>query len=90
MCAPGDVVGTRGSAVLIHKLLNHLAGVIQLVKVVLEYVLLPELLKKGLALPQLIILTTGTLKQLGVRERRTEIRKVCSKVFPYIQTNEFP
>lgn len=85
LCAPGDVVGTRGGAVLIHKLLNHLTRVIQLVKVVLEYVFLPELLEEGLPLPQLIILTTGSLKQLGVRERRTEIRKSA-----HILSNAFP
>lgn len=75
MCAPGDVVGTCGGAVFVHELLNHLTRVIQLVEVVLEYVLLPELLEEGLPLPQLIVLTTGTLKQLRVRERTTEIKE---------------
>lgn len=63
LCAPGDVVGTCGGAVLVHQLLNHFSRVIQLIKVVLEYVLLPELLEEGLPLPQLIILTTRALKQ---------------------------
>lgn len=90
LCAPGDVVGTCGGAVFVHELLNHLARVIQLVKVVLENVLLPELLEEGLPLPQLIILTTGTLKQLGVRERTTEIIESAHLAFLHVRHQVFP
>lgn len=62
--SPGDVVGPRGGAVLVHQLLHHLARVIQLVKVVLEDVLLAELLQEGLALPQLVVLPARPLEQL--------------------------
>lgn len=61
---PGDVVGPRGGAVLVHQLLHHLAGVVQLVKVVLEDVLLAELLQEGLALSQLVVLPARPLEQL--------------------------
>lgn len=64
LCTPGDVVRPRGRAVLIYELLDHLTGVVQLVKVVLEYVLLAELLQEGLALAQLVVLLARPLKQL--------------------------
>lgn len=62
--SPGDVVGPRGRAVLVHQLLHHLARVVQLVKVVLEDVLLAELLQEGLALSQLVVLPARPLEQL--------------------------
>ena len=62
--APGDVVWPRGGAVLVNQLLHHLARVVQLVKVLLEDVLLAELLQEGLALAQLVVLLARPLKQL--------------------------
>lgn len=62
--APGDVVWPRGRVVLIDELLHDLPGGVQLVEVLLEDVLLPELLQEGLPLPQLVVLATGPLKEL--------------------------
>lgn len=64
--APGDVVWPRGCMVLINELLHNLPGCVQLVKVLLKDVLLAELLQEGLPLPQLVVLATGPLKELGV------------------------
>lgn len=64
--APGDVVWPRGCMVLINELLHNLPGRVQLVKVLLKDVLLAELLQEGLPLPQLVVLATGPLKELGV------------------------
>lgn len=72
--APGDVVRPRGCVVLIDKLLHNLPGRVQLVKVLLEDVLLAELLQKGLPLPQLVILATGPLKELGVCRKEVSQR----------------
>lgn len=63
--APGDVVGACGCVILIDQLLHDLPGVVQLVKVVLEDVLLAELLQESLSLAQLVILPARPLKQLG-------------------------
>lgn len=65
--APGNVVGPRGCAVLVHQLLDHFAGVVQLVKVVLEYVLFAELLQEGFTLTQFVVLPARPLKQLQQR-----------------------
>lgn len=65
--SPGDVVGPRGRAVLVHQLLHHLSRVVQLVKVVLEDVFLAELLQEGLALSQLVVLPARPLEQLPGR-----------------------
>jgi len=62
--APGDVVGPGGRAVLVDQLLDHLARVVQLVEVVLEYVLFAELLQEGFALTQLVVLPARPLEQL--------------------------
>ena len=64
--APGDVVWPRGCVVLVDELLHNLPGRVQLVKVLLEDVLLAELLQEGLPLPQLVVLATGPLKELEV------------------------
>ena len=64
--APGDVVWPCGCVVLVNELLYNLPGSIQLVKVLLEDVLLAELLQEGLPLPQLVVLLAGPLKELGV------------------------
>lgn len=50
--------------VLIDELLHNLPGCVQLVKVLLEDVLLPELLQEGLPLSQLVVLLAGTFKEL--------------------------
>lgn len=72
--SPGDVVGPRGRAVLVHQLLHHLSRVVQLVKVVLEDVFLAELLQEGLALSQLVVLPARPLEQLpGERAREGKI-----------------
>ena len=71
--APGDVVWPRGCMILIDELLHNLPGRVQLVKVLLEDVLLAELLQEGLPLPQLVILATGPLEELGVcRKQRSQ------------------
>ena len=62
--APGDVVWPCGCMVLIDELLHNLPGCVQLVKVLLEDVLLAELLQEGLPLPQLVVLLAGTFKEL--------------------------
>lgn len=62
--SPGNIVGPRGRAVLVHQLLDHLSRVVQLVKVVLEDVFLAELFQEGLALTQLVVLPARPLKQL--------------------------
>lgn len=64
LCSPGNIVRPRSCAVLLHQLLDHFTRVVQLVKVVLEHVLLAELLQEGFAFPQLVILPTGPLEQL--------------------------
>lgn len=64
--APGDVVWPCGCVVLINELLHNLPRPVQLVEVLLEDVLLAELLQEGLPLPQLVVLATGPLKELGV------------------------
>lgn len=66
--APGDVVWPCGCVVLVNELLYNLPGSIQLVKVLLEDVLLAELLQEGLPLPQLVVLLAGTFKELKERE----------------------
>ena len=76
--APGDVVWSSGCMVLINQLLHNLPGPVQLVKVLLKDVLLPELVQEGRPLPQLVILLAGTFKELkeikvsrmGARMRR--------------------
>lgn len=70
LSSPGDVVGPRGSTVLVDELLHHLTGVVQLVKVFLEDVLLAELLQEGLALSQFVVLLASPLEQLQRRKRR--------------------
>ena len=67
--APGDVVWPCGCMVLIDELLHNLPGCVQLVKVLLEDVLLAELLQEGLPLPQLVILATGPLEELRVYKK---------------------
>ena len=62
--APGDVVWSSGCVVLINQLLYNLPGPVQLIKVLLEDVLLPKLLQEGLPLPQLVVLLAGTFKEL--------------------------
>ena len=62
--APGDVVWSSGCMVLINQLLHNLPGPVQLVKVLLKDVLLPELFQEGLPLPQFVILLAGTFKEL--------------------------
>ncbi len=64
MRAPGNVVRPRGCAVLVYQLLDHLTRVVQLIKVVLEYVLFAELLQEGFALTQFVVLPARPLKQL--------------------------
>lgn len=64
MRSPGNVVRPRGCTVLVHQLLHHFARVVQLVKVVLEYVLFAELLQEGFTLTQFVILPARPLKQL--------------------------
>lgn len=64
LCAPGDVVRARGRMVLVDQLLHDLPGVVQLIKVVLEDVLLAELLQEGLPLAQLVVLPARPLEQL--------------------------
>ena len=64
MCAPGNVVRSRGCTVLVYQLLDHLARVVQFVKVVLEYVLFAELLQEGLTLTQFVILPACPFEQL--------------------------
>ena len=68
--APGDVVWPRGRMILVDELLHNLPGRVQLIKVLLEDVLLAELLQEGLPLPQLVILATGPLEELGVCRRQ--------------------
>lgn len=68
---PGNVVGPRGCAVLVHQLLDDFARVVQLVKVVLEYVLFAELLQEGFALTQFVVLPTRPLEQLWDTTERT-------------------
>ena len=74
--APGDVVWSSGCVVLINQLLYNLPGPVQLVKVILKDVLLPELLQEGLPLPQLVVLATGPLKELRVYKKDLEWRGV--------------
>lgn len=62
--APGDVVWPRGGMVLIDELLHNLPGCVQLIKVLLEDVLLAELLQEGLPLPKLVVLLARTFKEL--------------------------
>lgn len=70
--SPRDVVGPRGRAVLVDQLLDHFARVVQLVKVVLEYVLFAELLQEGFPLAQLVVLPARPLEQLWAgREEST-------------------
>ena len=64
--APGDVVRPCGCMVLVNELLHNFPGRVQFVEVLLEDVLLAELLQEGLPLPQLVILATGPLKELGM------------------------
>lgn len=64
LCSPGNIVRPRSCAVLLHQLLDDFTRVVQLVKVVLEHVLLAELLQEGFAFSQLVILSTGPLEQL--------------------------
>jgi len=73
--APGDVVRSRGGAVLVDQLLDDLAGVVELVEVVLEDLLLAELLQERLALPQLVVLPARPLEELqggGTQRNGTE------------------
>lgn len=67
LCAPGDVVGPRGGVVLVYQLLDHFPRVVQLVKVLLEYVLFAELLQEGFSLTQFVVLLARPLKQLWHR-----------------------
>lgn len=70
LCSPGNVVRPRCCAVLLHQLLDDFTGVVQLVKVVLEHVLLPELLQEGFAFSQLVVLSTGPLEQLWHSQKK--------------------
>lgn len=62
--APGNIVRPCCCAVLVYQLLDNFPRVVQLIKVVLEYVLFAELLQEGLALTQFVVLPACPLKQL--------------------------
>lgn len=71
--SPGDVVGPGGRVVLVNQLLDNLAGVIELVKVLLEHVFLAELLQEGFALAQFVILLAGAFKELDKEEKYRQV-----------------
>lgn len=74
MCAPGNIVRSRGCTVLVYQLLDHLARVVQFVKVVLENVLFAELLQESLTLTQFVILPACPFKQLWNNNNESDIK----------------
>lgn len=79
--APGNVVRPCGCAVLVYQLLDHFTRVIQLIKVVLEYVLFAELLQEGFSLTQFVVLPARPFKQLwdsnreGIKTESNTVRR---------------
>lgn len=61
---PAQIVRLRGGFVFLHQTVNDLARFVQLAEVILEHVLLLELVEKGTAFAQLIVLVEDALKQL--------------------------
>lgn len=76
--APGNVVRPRCCTVLVNQLLDHFARVVQLVKVLLEYVLFAELLQEGFTLTQFVVLPACPLEQLWDRNRENFQTLLCN------------
>jgi hypothetical protein len=62
--SPIEVIRPCGSSVLIDQLLNHVPRIVQLIQIVFEHRLLPELLQEGLSLAQFVVLIQTPLEQL--------------------------
>lgn len=79
MRSPGNIIRPCGCAVLVYQLLDHFARVVQLIKIVLEYVLFAELLQEGFALTQFVVLPARPLKQLWENNRRDFETKIQNR-----------